>query len=119
MKNPTLKNPFELESYRDRMPLHVRELYGTTWTRNYVKLQGRAGLGRFWRFWAFCRLLSCFADGVISDTTTDTIRVFVGLVLCGWPLHCCASLRFRFAACMMTENRCFGPFCLRDFLSTC
>ena len=53
MKNPTPgKNPFELESYRDKMPLHIRELYDDM-TRNYTKLQGRAGLGRFWRFWAF------------------------------------------------------------------
>ena len=52
-------------------------------TRNYAKLQGRAGLGRFWRFWAFavCYLALLM---VISDTTTDTILVFVGLVLCGW-----------------------------------
>ena len=43
MKNPTPgKNPFELESHRDRMPLHVRELYDDM-TRNYAKLQGRAG----------------------------------------------------------------------------
>ena len=83
MKNPTPgKNPFDLESYRDRMPLHVRELYDDM-TRNYAKLQGRAGLGRFWRFWAFavCYLALLM---VISDTTTDTILVFVGLVLCGW-----------------------------------
>ena len=83
MKNPTPgKNPFELESYRDTMPLHVRELYDDM-TRNYAKLQGRAGLGRFWRFWAFavCYLALLM---VISDTTTDTILVFVGLVLCGW-----------------------------------
>ena len=83
MKNPTPgKNPFELESYRDRMPFHVRELYDDM-TRNYAKLQGRAGLGRFWRFWAFavCYLALLM---VISDTTTDTILVFVGLVLCGW-----------------------------------
>lgn len=108
MKNPTPgKNPFELESYRDRMPLHVRELYDDM-TRNYAKLQGRAGLGRFWRFWAFavCYLALLM---VISDTTTDTILVFVGLVL----TLLCLLLRFRFAACMMTENRCFGPFCLR------
>ena len=39
MKNPTPgKNPFELESYRDKMPLHVRELYDDM-TRNYAKLQ--------------------------------------------------------------------------------
>lgn len=64
------------------MPLHVRELYDDM-TRNYAKLQGRAGLGRFWRFWAFavCYLALLM---VISDTTTDTILVFVGLVLCGW-----------------------------------
>mgnify|MGYP001764107124 CR=1 FL=1 len=83
MKNPTPgKNPFELESYRDKMPLHIRELYDDM-TRNYTKLQGRAGLGRFWRFWAFavCYLALLM---VISDTTTDTILVFVGLVLCGW-----------------------------------
>ena len=78
MKNPTPgKNPFELESYRDRMPLHVRELYDDM-TRNYAKLQGRAGLGRFWRFWAFavCYLALLM---VISDTTTDTILVQVAI----------------------------------------
>ncbi len=87
MKNPTPgKNPFELESYRDRMPLHVRELYDDM-TRNYAKLQGRAGLGRFWRFWAFavCYLALLM---VISDTTTDTILVFVGSLRLA--LHCCA-----------------------------
>ena len=83
MKNPTPgKNPFELESYRDKMPLHVRELYDDM-TRNYAKLQGRAGLGRFWRFWAFAVCYIALLM-VISDTTTDTILVFVGLVLCGW-----------------------------------
>ena len=83
MKNPTPgKNPFELESYRDKMPLHVRELYDDK-TRNYAKLQGRAGLGRFWRFWAFAVCYIALLM-VISDTTTDTILVFVGLVLCGW-----------------------------------
>ena len=83
MKNPTPgKNPFELESYRDKMPLHVRELYDDM-TRNYAKLQGRAGSGRFWRFWAFAVCYIALLM-VISDTTTDTILVFVGLVLCGW-----------------------------------
>ena len=107
MKNPTPgKNPFELESYRDKMPLHIRELYDDM-TRNYTKLQGRAGLGRFWRFWAFavCYLALLM---VISDTTTDTILVFVGLVLCGW---------LYIAVCMMTGSRCFGPFCLRSRFS--
>lgn len=112
MKNPTPgKNPFELESYRDKMPLHVRELYDDM-TRNYAKLQGRAGLGRFWRFWAFAVCYIALLM-VISDTTTDTILVFVGLVLCGWLYIACLLLRPPFAACMTTESRCFGPFCLR------
>ena len=88
MKNPTPgKNPFELESYRDKMPLHVRELYDDM-TRNYAKLQGRAGLGRFWRFWAFAVCYIALLM-VISDTTTDTILVFVVGSL-RLALHCSA-----------------------------
>ena len=86
MKNPTPgKNPFELESYRDRMPLHVRELYDDM-TRNYAKLQGRAGLGRFWRFWAFavCYLALLM---VISDRHDSGV---CGLGSLRLALHCCA-----------------------------
>lgn len=83
MHNPTPgKNPFELESYRDRMPLHVRELYDDM-TRYYGNLKGRAGLGRFWRFWAFAVAYLALLM-VIADTSTDTILVFVGLIICGW-----------------------------------
>lgn len=83
MKNPTPgKNPFELESYRDKMPLHLRELYDDM-TRNYANFRGRSGLGRFWRFWAFTVAYLALLM-VIGDTSTDTILVFVGLMLCGW-----------------------------------
>lgn len=83
MKNPTPgKNPFELESYRDRMPQHVRDLYDDM-TRNYAKFDGRTGLGRFWRFWIFAGVYLAILM-VIGDTSTDTILVFVGLMICGW-----------------------------------
>ena len=108
MKNPTPgKNPFELESYRDKMPLHVRELYDDM-TRNYAKLQGRAGLGRFWRFWAFAVCYIALLM-VISDTTTDTILVFVGLVLCGWLYIAVPS--FTISVRRLHDDG--KPFCLR------
>ena len=87
MKNPTPgKNPFELESYRDKMPLHVRELYDDM-TRNYAKLQGR--LRKILEVLGVCSLLYRLADGHIGHNDRHDSRV-CRLGSLRLALHCSA-----------------------------
>lgn len=83
MKNPTPgKNPFELASYVDKMPPVIRDPY-LDMTIGYTDFGGRTGRARFYRFWIFTVLYLAVLMW-ISDTATDTVLVFLGLLICGW-----------------------------------
>lgn len=83
MRNPTPgKNPFDLDSYIDRMPPIIRDLY-LDMTKNYSDFRGTTGRARFFRFWVFA-VIYLIALMFITDTATDTALVFMGLLICGW-----------------------------------
>lgn len=83
MKNPVPgKNPFELESYKDKMPKHVRQFYEDM-TSNYKSFKGRTGRGRFWRLTIF-GLIYFSVIPIVLDRFSDTNLIYAMLLLLAW-----------------------------------
>lgn len=83
MKNPVPgKNPFELESYKDKMPKHVRQFYEDM-TCHYNSFKGRVGRVRFWRLTLF-GLIYFSVIPVLIDRFSDKNFIYVMLLLLAW-----------------------------------